>query len=397
MRAGAAAASRRGAKSAHGVIGKADRDPLRRRRRGRRPVDRTTSRDAATAPSARPRAGTRGSAKMRARSRAASKRILTPISAAATRDRAHTGRRSLRPFSWTSKNNSSSLDPAAREPPTRYVARGAPSHCAPSPHRVAPSRRSSRRMCGNQKLRRTRPLPLSSPRRRRCQRAPPTTRRSSRRRRRGLARRHRPAANRLARATSEARRLHQPLARPPPPPRRASTRRSSAPRAGPTRRSCARWRMEHYDELGRKVPWAQEEAAQRARALDLGPAHVGGAGAEPTVKYNSTSSLYIDSTISKPCIDEIIFCARIAIHDRIHEGEEKRAAATADGSAFPIMFDATGVNPLFNQEQPAAGRRSSRSSRSSSRLCRSPSSRASAARLAALHRAAAARRRSARC
>ena len=45
----------------------------------------------------------------------------------------------------------------------------------------------------------------------------------------------------------------------------------------------------------------------------------------------------------------------IAIHDRIHEGEEKRAAATADGSAFPIMFDATGVNPLFNQEQPADG------------------------------------------
>ena len=79
------------------------------------------------------------------------------------------------------------------------------------------------------------------------------------------------------------------------------------------------------------------------------------ASAAPQVKFNSTSSFYIDSTISKPCIDEIIFCVSIAIHDRIHEGEEKRAAATADGSAFPIMFDATGVNPLFNQEQPADG------------------------------------------
>ena len=44
-------------------------------------------------------------------------------------------------------------------------------------------------------------------------------------------------------------------------------------------------------------------------------------------KFNSTSSLYIDSTISKPCIDEIIFCVAIAIHDRVQEGEERRAQA----------------------------------------------------------------------
>ena len=112
--------------------------------------------------------------------------------------------------------------------------------------------------------------------------------------------------------------------------------------------------MEHYDELGIKVPGHKKKLHNALEALDLGPAHV--AGPAPShVKYNSTSSLYIDSTISKPCIDEIIFCVSIAIHDRIHEGEEKRAAATADGSAFPIMFDATGVNPLFNQEQPADG------------------------------------------
>ena len=40
-------------------------------------------------------------------------------------------------------------------------------------------------------------------------------------------------------------------------------------------------------------------------------------------KYNSTSSLYIDSTISRPCIDEIIFCVSIVIHDRIDEGERE--------------------------------------------------------------------------
>ena len=113
-------------------------------------------------------------------------------------------------------------------------------------------------------------------------------------------------------------------------------------------------RMEHYDELGIKVPGHKKKLHNALEALDLGPAHV--AGPAPShVKYNSTSSLYIDSTISKPCIDEIIFCVSIAIHDRIHEGEEKRAAAKAEGSNFPIMFDATGVNPLFNQEQPADG------------------------------------------
>ena len=86
-------------------------------------------------------------------------------------------------------------------------------------------------------------------------------------------------------------------------------------------------RMEHYDELGIKVPGHKKKLHNALEALDLGPAHV--AGPAPShVKYNSTSSLYIDSTISKPCIDEIIFCVSIAIHDRIHEGEEKRAAAT---------------------------------------------------------------------
>ena len=29
------------------------------------------------------------------------------------------------------------------------------------------------------------------------------------------------------------------------------------------------------------------------------------------IKFNSTSSYYIDSTITKPCIDEIIFCVSV--------------------------------------------------------------------------------------
>ena len=44
----------------------------------------------------------------------------------------------------------------------------------------------------------------------------------------------------------------------------------------------------------------------------------------PAPKYNSTSSLYIDSTITRPCIDEIIFCVSIVIHDRVEEGTRQR-------------------------------------------------------------------------
>ena len=46
----------------------------------------------------------------------------------------------------------------------------------------------------------------------------------------------------------------------------------------------------------------------------------------PKPKYNSTSSLFIDSTITRPCIDEIIFCVSIVIHDRIEEGARNSRA-----------------------------------------------------------------------
>ena len=37
-------------------------------------------------------------------------------------------------------------------------------------------------------------------------------------------------------------------------------------------------------------------------------------------KYNSTSSVYINSTITRPDIEELIFCVSVVIHDRIHQG-----------------------------------------------------------------------------
>lgn len=40
-----------------------------------------------------------------------------------------------------------------------------------------------------------------------------------------------------------------------------------------------------------------------------------------TRRFNSTSSLYINSTITRPDTDEIIFCVSVVIHDRIVQGE----------------------------------------------------------------------------
>ena len=72
------------------------------------------------------------------------------------------------------------------------------------------------------------------------------------------------------------------------------------------------------------------------------------AHAQPSMKFNSTSSLYIDSTISKPCIDEIIFCVSIVIHDRIEEGERELANDPQVAHVLPSMFD-TKSKPLLKQ------------------------------------------------
>ena len=59
------------------------------------------------------------------------------------------------------------------------------------------------------------------------------------------------------------------------------------------------------------------------------------ASAAPQVKFNSTSSLYIDSTITKPCTEEMIFSVSVVLHDRISEGEQATAEAEAKGETLP--------------------------------------------------------------
>ena len=72
------------------------------------------------------------------------------------------------------------------------------------------------------------------------------------------------------------------------------------------------------------------------------------ASVAPRPKYNSTSSLYIESTITKPCIDEIIFCVSIVIHDRIEEGERALLENANLMERLPDSFN-TRSKPLLLQ------------------------------------------------
>ena len=58
--------------------------------------------------------------------------------------------------------------------------------------------------------------------------------------------------------------------------------------------------------------------------------HTGEADTMPP-KHNSTSSLYIDSTISSPDFTRVVFCVSILVHDLIVEGEASHRAKLAAG------------------------------------------------------------------
>jgi len=64
-------------------------------------------------------------------------------------------------------------------------------------------------------------------------------------------------------------------------------------------------------------------------------------------KFNSTSSLYINSTITKPNTDEIIFCLAIVIHDRVHDDEES-IANDKEGAASAAALFPMNDEPLFD-------------------------------------------------
>eukprot|EP00325_Prymnesiales_sp_UTEX-LB-985_P003323 CAMPEP_0174701272 /NCGR_PEP_ID=MMETSP1094-20130205/5962_1 /TAXON_ID=156173 /ORGANISM="Chrysochromulina brevifilum, Strain UTEX LB 985" /LENGTH=546 /DNA_ID=CAMNT_0015898887 /DNA_START=51 /DNA_END=1691 /DNA_ORIENTATION=+ len=65
--------------------------------------------------------------------------------------------------------------------------------------------------------------------------------------------------------------------------------------------------------------------------------------AKPRPLYNSTSSLYIDSTITTPDFCQLCFCVSLLVHDLIAEGEAARQAED-----MTLMVDDIPANPLTN-------------------------------------------------
>jgi len=90
-------------------------------------------------------------------------------------------------------------------------------------------------------------------------------------------------------------------------------------------------------------------ASSAGPAADMGAASVesmqtdeGPAPPQQNQRFNSTSSIFINSTITRPDIDEVIFCVAVVIHDRIVQGEQMSPGA---GNLFPFFSEEN--NPLY--------------------------------------------------
>jgi len=113
----------------------------------------------------------------------------------------------------------------------------------------------------------------------------------------------------------------------------------------------------------------EEQHRPRDRSLNFGiPANSGitpaAASSGPTAdKYtqrraNSTSSIYISSTVTKPDTEEIVFCMAVVIHERIQQGEGQPSEVK---QRFPFFSEDN--NPLYavpmERDNPDSGSDSS--------------------------------------
>ena len=70
---------------------------------------------------------------------------------------------------------------------------------------------------------------------------------------------------------------------------------------------------------------------------------------------NSTSSYYINSTITRPDTDEIVFCVAVVLHDRILQDEQ---AGTDERTAFPYFCEEN--SPLYAEPSLHSDKRKKR-------------------------------------
>jgi len=106
------------------------------------------------------------------------------------------------------------------------------------------------------------------------------------------------------------------------------------------------------------VDTASPRAASRAAAFAAKPAapqkpppssNFAGASAQlaKQQKSNSTSSIYITSTLTKPDTDEVVFCIAAVLHDRICQGEQVGSEAR---NKYPFFSEDN--NPLYAEPSP---------------------------------------------
>ena len=107
-------------------------------------------------------------------------------------------------------------------------------------------------------------------------------------------------------------------------------------------------------------------APSSAAAAPAGDVHMGTAGSAEAMdtegpappaatqqqRFNSTSSIFINSTITRPDIDEVIFCVAVVVHDRIVQGEQMSPGAS---NLFPFFSEEN--NPLYADPREAQERR----------------------------------------
>ena len=84
---------------------------------------------------------------------------------------------------------------------------------------------------------------------------------------------------------------------------------------------------------------ARERQRSETTGMDVDDAQLQAAPPPKPMLHNSTSSLYIDSTISKPDLSQLSYCVSLLVYDLIVEGEASHAAKLAAGIG-------TSPNPL---------------------------------------------------
>ena len=101
----------------------------------------------------------------------------------------------------------------------------------------------------------------------------------------------------------------------------------------------------------RTPPPAQASSMDTSSSNGNGGGRNGIAKAQPQQKANSTSSIYITSTLVKPDTDEVVFCIAAVIHDRIQQGE---VGSADERHRFPFFSEDN--NPLYAPPAERDGR-----------------------------------------